>query len=199
MYELNNPLLENIPCLRRYARALTNNNRLADRAVQQCVDCAVDLQKLVIVNLGNAAERKIWMFSIFHNIYGEFIKEQESIGHQLNVDLSDNEVVTINPDNHFDNDEHCIALMQLPLLQRQIFLLVSIEKFRYEEVARIVNLPLGAVLSLLHTARQSIAERVYAVHAQVLSGEAKDSDNIEPNPISAENDDAFKDRLEEIF
>jgi RNA polymerase sigma-70 factor (ECF subfamily) len=167
MQDYKNTILKNIPYLRRYARALTNNHRLADRVVQQCIDCAADLHHLVKEGQDNAAQ-KIWLFSIFHNIYNEFLKEQSAILAQLYNDVPDSEESTFD----LEHDNYHKALTHLPLQQKQVFLLVSVEKFLYEEVSKILNMPLGAILSLLHTARNSIADQVYCApehHATEMS------------------------------
>ena len=156
MQDYKNTLVDNIPCLRRYARALTNNYHLADRIVQQCIDCAADLRQFVKEEQDKAAQR-VWLYSIFHNIYNEFLNEQSTRIAQFSSDDSHGD------GGDFEHDEYHRALAQLPLQQKQIFLLVSVEKFLYEEVSKIVNMPLGAILSLLHTARNSIVEQVYAV------------------------------------
>jgi RNA polymerase sigma-70 factor (ECF subfamily) len=199
MQDLINKLLENIPCLRRYARALTGNNRLADRIVQQCLDCAVDLQQLVKEDHSNRAAQKIWLFSIFHHIYNEFINEQQAIVEQLTDNIPDAETFAFHPQSNLEHDEYQVALMQLPLLQQQIFLLVSVEKFLYEEVSQIVNMPLGAVLSLLHTARNAIAEKVYSDSGQPIVDKAKGSDDINRTQIPERKDGAFEDHLEEML
>ena len=158
MHDYKNAIFENLPYLRRYARALTDDIRLADRIVQQCVDCATDLQQLIKHEQAPEVNKKIWLFSIFHNIYSEFIEEQQKIIAQLPaVDTENYDSF----DSVLENEGYYRALVQLPLLQKQIFLLVSVERFLYEEVSKIVNLPLGAVLSQLHTARQSIVAKVY--------------------------------------
>jgi RNA polymerase sigma-70 factor (ECF subfamily) len=203
MHENKNTMLESIPCLRRYARALTGNYRLADRVVQQCIDCAVDLQQLVKEEHADAAAQKLWLFSIFHNIYNEFINEQEALYERLNFDLSDSEMFAVDTHGLSDSDEYHRALMQLPLQQQQIFLLVSLERFPYEQVAEIVNTPLGAVLSLLHTARQTLAEKVYPVQEPQSIDNTESLNDLDasesPDNKKLENEDQLEDHLENIL
>ena len=47
-------------------------------------------------------------------------------------------------------------LQQLPEDQRQVLLLVTVEGFRYKEVAKIMNIPLGTVMSRLSRARSTL-------------------------------------------
>ena len=44
----------------------------------------------------------------------------------------------------------------LPVDQRAVVLLVGLEQMRYEEVAGILDLPLGTVMSRLHRARERL-------------------------------------------
>lgn len=207
MHENKNTMLESIPCLRRYARALTGNHRLADRVVQQCIDCALDLQQLVKEDHADTAAQKLWLFSIFHNIYNEFIDEQKALYERMNYDVSDSEMFTMDPRIQSDLDDYHRALTQLPLPQQQVFLLVSLERFPYEQVAEIVKMPLGAVLSLLHTARQSIAEKVYTLQEQ-RSIDSIDGNDESPKDLGATEspdnevldiEDQLEDHLEKML
>ena len=184
MKNYKDTIIETLPYLRRYARALTGDIRLADRMVQQCIDCATDLHQLIKKDQNNAIGQKIWLFSIFHNIYNEFITEQQVFMAQWQTtELPANEELL----NSHEDDKYYRAFKQLPLQQQQVFLLVSVEKFLYEEVSKIVNLPLGAILSLLHTARNSIAEKVYSPADADIA-----LDNISPRAPTINNDEAVE-------
>ena len=180
MQDYKNTLLENIPYLRRYARALIDDRILADRMVQQCIDCATDLHQLIRTGQNNSVDQKIWLFSIFHNIYSEFTAEQQTMAAELSINASPY-LPDIEIPNAPENDEFHRAFKQLPLRQKQVFLLVSVEKFLYEEVGKIVNQPLGAILSLLHTARNFIAEQVYRDSAQRTAELPENTDKNESN------------------
>jgi RNA polymerase sigma-70 factor (ECF subfamily) len=52
------------------------------------------------------------------------------------------------------NLEHAITL--LPDGQREVLLLVALEAMRYEEVAEILDIPVGTVMSRLHRARERL-------------------------------------------
>ena len=181
----NDTVVTIIPYLRRYTRGLTNDNVLADRIVQQCIDCALDLRQFVKQHAGDAAAQKLWLFSILHNIYGEFLNEQNSLLMHLRASLLVRDDETDSRKKISENDTYLQALAELPLIQRQIFLLISVEKFRYEEVADIVNMPLGAVLSLLNTARCTLAEKIFSSHEPLMET-ANSSDHDFPDSDWAE-------------
>ena len=57
-------------------------------------------------------------------------------------------------------DEVTIALNSLPLDFRTVILLCDIESFTYEEIAKILELPIGTVRSRLFRARNMLKERL---------------------------------------
>jgi RNA polymerase sigma-70 factor (ECF subfamily) len=99
------------------------------------------------------ADIKIWLFSIYQNLHNEVMK---------------NDVVPFEP--HYQRGEQdrqntprykvSSLLAGLPADQKQAFLLVSLEGLAYEDVCRILNIPLGALLARLHSARQWIGEQL---------------------------------------
>ena len=60
------------------------------------------------------------------------------------------------------------ALEALPPDQREILLLVSLEGMRYEEVAGILELPVGTVMSRLSRARKGLRRRIWGDRDQHL-------------------------------
>ena len=57
-------------------------------------------------------------------------------------------------------DEVTNAINALPLDFRTVILLCDIEGFTYEEIAKIVNIPIGTVRSRLHRARNMLKEQL---------------------------------------
>jgi RNA polymerase sigma factor (sigma-70 family) len=57
-------------------------------------------------------------------------------------------------------DEVTRALNELPVDFRTVILLCDIEDFSYEEIASIINIPIGTVRSRLHRARNILKEKL---------------------------------------
>lgn len=57
-------------------------------------------------------------------------------------------------------DEVTRALSELPVDFKTIILLCDIEEFSYEEIARIIDIPIGTVRSRLHRARNILKEKL---------------------------------------
>jgi RNA polymerase sigma-70 factor, ECF subfamily len=52
------------------------------------------------------------------------------------------------------------ALDELPENFRQVVLLADVEGFAYREIAEIIDVPVGTVMSRLHRARRRLRERL---------------------------------------
>ena len=55
-------------------------------------------------------------------------------------------------------DEITVALNRLPIDFKTVILLCDIEGFTYEEIAKIIDIPIGTVRSRLHRARNMLKE-----------------------------------------
>ena len=52
------------------------------------------------------------------------------------------------------------ALEHLPADQKETFLLVSLERFTYEETSQILNVPIGTLVLRLNSARKFLIKRL---------------------------------------
>ena len=59
-------------------------------------------------------------------------------------------------------DEVTNAINSLPVDFRAVILLCDIEGFTYEEIAKIVDIPIGTVRSRLHRARNMLKDKLKA-------------------------------------
>ena len=114
---------------------------------------------------------KAWLFRILKN---SFINEYRKKSKQpAKVDY--NEVASYyNPDDagkgitdlpletvqHMIGDEITVALNALPVDFRTVIILGDLEGFTYEEMAKILDIPIGTVRSRLHRARNMLRERL---------------------------------------
>ena len=125
-------LLQNeIPRLRRYARALTRDATRADDLVQSCLVRA--LAKSHLWQPGT--DLRAWLFTILHNQHVNDVRRAVREG--INVPVEDVAPVLTVPSTQGaslqlrDLDR---AMARLPEEQRQVLLLVGLEGMRYEEV-----------------------------------------------------------------
>lgn len=142
-----------IPALRRYAFALFQKQDEADDLVQDCLERAIRKQKL----WKNDASLRAWLFTMQHNIFvnqlkyksrkPELVPDIDNLMHEMEPYQSEVLMMDIN---------YC--MQQLPKDQREVLLLVAVEGFSYKEVGKIVDVPLGTVMSRLSRARKTLQE-----------------------------------------
>ncbi|MDH5178130.1 MAG: RNA polymerase sigma factor [Gammaproteobacteria bacterium] len=146
-------IIEFIPRLRRYAYALYRGNETAaDDLVQDCIERA--LRNMASWQQGT--DLRAWLFTIMHNLYVNQIKRMSN-GPNF-VDLNDDLFAGLQgrADNHMLLRDLEGALNTLPPDQKEILLLVTLEGMSYREVADIMDIPEGTVMSRLSRARQQI-------------------------------------------
>jgi RNA polymerase sigma-70 factor, ECF subfamily len=155
MPNIANRLGAEIPRLRRYARALTQRAAWADDLVQGCLARAIAKQHL----WQEGTDLRAWLFTILHNQYVNEVRRSSRCGTEIPVE----DVATALPTKENATaslelrDLHR-ALQRLPETQRQVILLVGLEGMRYEQVAEILNVPIGTIRSRLSRGREMLRE-----------------------------------------
>src|SRR6202158_5918487 len=139
-----------IPRLRRYARALTRDLSRADDLVQSCLTRALAKQHLWQAG----TDLRAWLFTILHNQHVNDIRRSVREGVSVAVEEMA-PVLTVQSSAYAALQLRDLeaALGRLPQEQRQVILLVGLEGMRYEEVAQILQVPVGTVRSRLSRRR----------------------------------------------
>jgi len=146
--------VDTIPYLRRYARAYTGDVLTGDMLVKRTIECAHSL----INFLQDDTDIAIWLFSILHNITVE--ERRESQSHTDTGVLDIDADMTLLEDIDPDDIDIVTALEHLPADQKEAFLLISLERFTYEEASKILNVPIGALILRLNSARKFLIQRL---------------------------------------
>ena len=142
-----------IPRLRRYARALTRDLVAADDLVQDCLTRA--LGKLHLWQEGT--DLRAWLFTILHNQYVNHVRRAVREG--ATVGLNESEpLLTRSPQQgkRLELRDLERAIAKLPEEQRSVILLVGLEGMRYEEVAAVLDVPVGTIRSRLSRGREAL-------------------------------------------
>jgi RNA polymerase sigma-70 factor (ECF subfamily) len=146
-------LEDHIPRLRRYARALTRNATRADDLVQGCLVRALAKQHL----WQPGTDMRAWLFTILHNQHVNDTRCALREGARTALEATGS-IPTVAPNAlaslQLRDLERAIA--GLPEGQRQVILLVGLEGMRYEEVASILDIPVGTVRSRLSRGRRML-------------------------------------------
>jgi RNA polymerase sigma-70 factor (ECF subfamily) len=148
--EFHRLIEQQIPRLRRYARALTRNRERADDLVQDTLGRALVKEQF----WQPGTNLRAWLFTIMHNQNVNNIRRdiRESAGLDIEQ-ISAKLAATTDPTATRKMFELERALAQLPLEQQQVILLVGLEGMSYEDTAGILAIPVGTVRSRLSRGR----------------------------------------------
>ena len=145
-------------------------------------DLASDLAQETIVKalkrLGQLREPKkldSWLFGILINCWRDHFRQQREMIDITEVDLLHEDTPEKLKQRHdlVSNVRQSIA--RLPEGQRQVVTLVNLEGFSYAEVAEILDIPVGTVMSRLSRARSTLSESLlnYKTNQDVYPTRAK--------------------------
>ena len=153
MSDFNRHLEEQMPRLRRYARALTRDVNRADDLVQDTLVRALAKQHLWQAGTNLRA----WLFTLMHNQHVNDVRRSNREGGNIDVeDMAAVLVANTDPTASRQLYELERALARLPLEQRESILLVGLEGLRYDEAATILGVPIGTVRSRLSRGREAL-------------------------------------------
>ncbi|MDD0970515.1 MULTISPECIES: RNA polymerase sigma factor [Pseudomonas] len=153
MNTLDEQLRDLIPRLRRFALSLTRNSSSADDLVQASLERALSAwgEKRADGDL------RAWLFSILYRQFLDAHRRSRRYARML-------EFFTGRDDAEPSVERTVIAQStlqafdRLPTEQRALLLMVSVEGLTYKEVAEILDVPTGTVMSRLSRARQALRQ-----------------------------------------
>jgi len=155
MDDLSLQLERQIPRLRRYAMALVGDPTRADDLVQDCLERAWSRVHL----FRPGSDLRAWLFTILHNLHANAARRYNS--RPMEVSLADDSHVPATP----ATQGHAVVLSELrtalthvPDDQRQVLLMIGMEQMTYQEVAAVLGIPIGTVMSRLHRGRERLRE-----------------------------------------
>ena len=148
-------LLAALPRLRRYARVLTGDATRADDLVQEALARAWEKRRLWAAG----TDLRAWLFTVMHNVFvnQRALARREKLHVSLDGDGEASEAwqIPVRPTQYAR-----VELMQhvgrLPIEQREVLLLAVVEELRYEEIAAVLGIPVGTVMSRLSRAREKL-------------------------------------------
>jgi len=150
-------IIEQIPKLRRYARALTGDAALADDLVQDSLERAWSRFHL----WRPGSNMRAWMFTIMHNCYANTVRRAKYRPRVVPLEEWGSDA-QIGPAQEKATELRQVgeALRQLPEEQRAVVLLVGLEEHTYAKAAKILGIPFGTVMSRLSRGRERLRNLV---------------------------------------
>jgi len=149
-------LIQHIPRLRRYARALLRDSERAEDLLQETLTRA--LGKLGFWHRGS--DMRAWLFSIMHNQYVNDCRRanRRPDSFSLHEDRVQEPSASARAELHVNLRDIENCLQRLPEEQRAVLLLVSLEGLSYRQTAKVLDIKTGTVMSRLHRARERLRE-----------------------------------------
>lgn len=148
--EISAELEPRIPGLRRYAYALTRNGATADDLVQDTLERAIGHWHL----RRRDGSLKAWLVAIAHNLHLGSLRRIRRRGEHVGSDHLDDVAAPEAPPDHSGLRRDILAgLDSLPEDQRAVLVLIAVEDLSYQDAARVLDIPLGTVMSRLSRAR----------------------------------------------
>ena len=140
--------------LYRVAYSWCHSAALADDLVQETLTKA--LRKSA--QLRDPKARDAWLFTILANCYRDHFRKQRDMDDIDEIEISHETT----PESETSSAEIVslvrAAIAQLPQGQRQVVTLVDLEGFSYVEVAQILDVPIGTIMSRLCRARNAMKD-----------------------------------------
>jgi RNA polymerase sigma factor (sigma-70 family) len=140
-----------IPGLRRYAWALVREDEAADDLVQDTLERAISRWHL----RRRHGDLRAWLFAIERNLFLSGLRQRARRGPHVGTEVLENLPSGDGRQDDVGGARDVLAgLDALPEDQRSVLLLVAVEDLSYAEVARVLGIPVGTVMSRLSRARE---------------------------------------------
>lgn len=151
MHPFDEQLRELMPSLRRFALSLTRHASNADDLVQNCLERALSS----VASKRPDGDLRAWLFTILYRQFVDNHRRTRRYARML-------EFFTGRDDAQPSTERTVIAQTtlqafdQLSTEQRALLLWISVEGLSYQQVADILEVPIGTVMSRLSRARQAL-------------------------------------------
>lgn len=160
MNHLHGQMLDHLPRLRRFARALTGDVADADDLVQATVEKALRS----VASFREGTRMDSWMFKIAQNLWIDQKRSADRKG--VSVGLED-AVGLVGEDGRKTVERNRLladvraAIAELPEPQRLVVAYVLVDGQSYKEAAGHIGIPVGTLMSRLSRARKALEARVF--------------------------------------
>ena len=142
--------------LYRVALAWCGDVMLADDLTQETMSAAIAKQS----QLRDEKRLFAWLYSILNNQWHSYLRKKKTY-YELDEQLPSNETGPV------ENTEQTEIINQvrrvvatLPITERQVLVLVDLDELPYCDVAEILEIPIGTVMSRLHRARKHLLKKM---------------------------------------
>jgi RNA polymerase sigma-70 factor (ECF subfamily) len=149
--------IEYLDGLYSYALVITRNHAEAEDLVQETYVRAMQAME----RLRAGSNIKGWLFTILKNIWLNQLRKRRNGPQMIEIEVWD-DVVEPSKDSHdlyvskMEAEQVRAAIRELPVEFREIILLRGFEDLSYQEIAKVLDCPVGTVMSRLGRARAKL-------------------------------------------
>jgi RNA polymerase sigma-70 factor (ECF subfamily) len=173
------PLVAHMDAAYNLARWLLRNETDAEDVVQEAY-----LRAFSHFAGFRGGDGRAWLLAIVRNTCYDRLKQNGSLGQNTDFDEAVHSASrqTSDPEALFILEERAElvreSLAELPAEDREVLVLRELEELSYREIANIVGIPLGTVMSRLSRARQRLQQRLLARVEQARPGSSQPADFV---------------------
>lgn len=152
--QFSKSLEDNWNRLYRVAYSWTHEPFIAHDLVQETIARALQHKDKIT----DPTALEIWLFKVMANYWRDLLRRRKD-----SIDVNDAQLVdTETPEHHTERSNLILqvrhAISRLNQDQRQVVTLIAIQGYSYEEVAHILDIPVGTVMSRICRARQNLKQ-----------------------------------------
>jgi RNA polymerase sigma-70 factor (ECF subfamily) len=162
--ELKDKIAASRTRLYRIAFSWCHDRELSDDLTQETLSKA--LKK--ISSLRNVESLDCWLYGILSNCWKDHFRRTRNLEDIDDYVFTTDETPEQSYENKVISQTILDAVATLPVGQRQVLTLVDLEGFSYAEVADILDVPIGTIMSRLCRARKSLTDKLLGlkIHSQ---------------------------------
>ncbi len=146
-------IAQEVPSLRRYARALLRDPVHADDLVQDCLERALNKRH----QWRREASIRHWLLRVLYRLYLNDRRYRERRPLSVPLEEAGAPLAAVpRQESRMECQDMVLALEQLPPEQRSAILLIALEGMPYDEAARVLCIPIGTLRSRLSRGREAL-------------------------------------------
>ncbi len=153
MADPTDEILALMPALRRYAASLSRSRQDADDLVQDAMEAA-----FAHIGAWRGVNLRGWLMTIVTNVHRRRYRTAAGRTQFAPLDEAGEVAAPATLGDPLARDQLLAAIDLLAPEQRSVLMLVVVEGYAYAEIAAMLDIPVGTVMSRLSRARRSIAQ-----------------------------------------
>ena len=144
-----------VGALRRYALVLSTDPHVADDLVQECLSRVLGQ----ISAWRPVRDLRAYLFATMHNVFIDTTRKRRNRADHVPIeDVMATLALPASQTRRLEVRDLLQALAALPEQQREVVLLVGLEGMSYLEAARVLDVPIGTIMSRLSRGREALRQ-----------------------------------------